>query len=83
MRTPQMPASLLYSQQARGRMPTEEAWGYGIATADGWRMNSKECCWLSGVQLSGWLILYRGGGGGSRGQRNVCVPKIDLQGRPL
>ena len=32
--------------------------------------------------LSGWLILYRGGGGGwVRGQKKVCVPKIDLQVR--
>ena len=34
--------------------------------------------------LSGWLILYRGGGmGGWVGQRpkKVCVPKIDLQVR--
>ena len=29
--------------------------------------------------LSGWLILYRGGG--VRGQKKVCVPKIDLQVR--
>ena len=31
--------------------------------------------------LSGWLILYRGGGGWVRGQKKVCVPKIDLQVR--
>ena len=33
--------------------------------------------------LSGWLILYRGSGGGGwvRGQKKVCVPKIDLQVR--
>ena len=32
--------------------------------------------------LSGWLILYRGGGGGwVRGQKKVCVPEIDLQVR--
>ena len=31
--------------------------------------------------LSGRLILYRGGGGGVRGQKKVCVPKIDLQVR--
>ena len=34
--------------------------------------------------LSGWLILYRGGGGAGgwvRGQKKVCVPKIDLQVR--
>ena len=30
--------------------------------------------------LSGSLILYRGGGG-VRGQKKVCVPKIDLQVR--
>ena len=31
--------------------------------------------------LSGWLIVYRGGGGWVRGQKQVCVPKIDLQVR--
>ena len=31
--------------------------------------------------LSGWLILYRGGGGGSEAKKKVCVPKIDLQVR--
>ena len=33
--------------------------------------------------LSGWLILYPGGGVGGwvRGQKKVCVPKIDLQVR--
>ena len=33
--------------------------------------------------LSGWLILYRGGGVGGwvRGQKKVCVPKIHLQVR--
>ena len=29
--------------------------------------------------LSDWLIVYRGGG--VRGQKKVCVPKIDLQVR--
>ena len=41
------------------------------------RRNAGDC---SRPLLSGWLILYRGGGGGQR-PKKVCVPKIDLQVR--
>ena len=61
MRTPQMPASPLYSQQARGRMPTEEAWGYGSATADGLPLSS-QC--QGGGSWGGGLGASRMGGGG-------------------
>ena len=30
-------------------------------------------------RLSGEFYLPRGGGGGVRGQKKVCIPKIDLQ----
>ena len=51
----------------------------------GWKQDRKaRACWGWRVGprplLSGWLILY-GGGGGVRGQKKVCVPKIDLQVR--
>ena len=47
------------------------------------KVSSESCVPLRPL-LSGWLILYRGGGGwvgGSEAKKKVCVPKIDLQVR--